>query len=213
MKRFIAVAAVMCVLAVPAFALSDAEYSRMMKDPGFARADAELNAAYSAAKEVMSKEDFADFRKDQREWLASGRDKTAKIFLDSGYSRVEAYTKSTLNRAEGIRGWLDTIERGLIDVREIDDAYFDNGKGSYLYLSLIDYSGMRYEVSFSGQGDKLKLDGTYDYDNKTMNAEDGGLKATLTFEDADTVNVKVNSAFHRAFSVNAEGTYTRHYGK
>ena len=211
MKRFISIVAVMCVLAVPAFALSDAEYRKMMKDSEFARADRELNAAYAEAKEALSKEEFAAFKKDQRAWLARDRDVRARTFMEDGYSRTEAYAQAALERAAGIRARLSALD--LIDVRDIDDAYYDNGKGSYLHLSLVDYSGMRYEVSFSGQGDKLELDGIYDYDNKTMDAEDGGLKATLTFEDADTVNVRVNSAFRRAFSVNPDGKYKRHYGK
>ena len=82
--------------------------------------------------------------------------------MEDGYSKVEAYTEATLERARGIRA---------------------------------------------------ELSGVYDYDNKTMNASDGDLKATLTFIDEDTVRVKVNSPFRRAFSVDAEGTYERHYGK
>ncbi|MBQ7197098.1 MAG: DUF1311 domain-containing protein [Synergistaceae bacterium] len=213
MKRLISVVAIIFVFAVPAFALSDAEYLRMKKNPDFAAADKELTNAYNQAKKSMSKEEFAEFKDDQREWIARDRDVRAQAFMEDGYSRVEAYTMATLERAEGIRARLSVIMLGLIDVRDIDDAYFDNGKDSYLYLSLYDYSGMAFEVSFSGQGDKIELTGVYDYDNKILEASDGDLKATLKFLDEDTVRVKVNSPFKRAFSVNPEGTYKRHYGK
>ena len=213
MKRLIAVIAIILVFAVPAFALSDAEYLKMKKDPKFAAADKELTRAYNEAKKSMTKEDFAEFKKDQRQWIARDRDVRAKTFMEDGYSKVEAYTEATLERARGIRAMLSAATLELIDVREIDDAYYDNGKNSYLHLSLYDYSGMAFEVNFSGQGDKIELDGVYDYDNKTMDASDGDLKATLTFIDEDTVRVKVNSPFRRAFSVDADGTYERHYGK
>ena len=213
MKRLISIVAIIFIYSVPAFALSDAEYLKMKKDPEFAKADRELTRAYNQAKKSMSKEDFADFREDQRQWIARDRDVRAKTFMEDGYSKVEAYTEATLERARGIRAELSVMALELIDVREIDDAYYDNGKDSYLHLSLYDYSGMAFEITFSGQGDRIELSGVYDYDNKTMNASDGDLKATLTFIDEDTVRVKVNSPFRRAFSVDAEGTYERHYGK
>ena len=43
MKRLVIVVALMLVISAPAFALSDAEYRRMMKDPEFAAADRELS--------------------------------------------------------------------------------------------------------------------------------------------------------------------------
>ena len=70
-----------------------------------------------------------------------------------------------------------------------------------------------FEVSFAGQGDKVVMMGHFDPDDNTITLEDGGLKAVLTFSDKDTLSVKVNGAFRRAFTVDANGTYTRHYGK
>ncbi|MBQ7168781.1 MAG: DUF1311 domain-containing protein [Synergistaceae bacterium] len=213
MKRLISVLAVMMVLCVPAFALSDSEYLRMKKNSDFARADRELTKAYNEAKSVMSRSDFEAFKKDQRDWIARDRDVRAETFMEDGYSRVEAYTMATLERAEGIRARIEVIEQGLIDVRDIDEAYFDNGKDLYLYLSLYSYSDMTFTVSLSRHETKIELDGTYDYDSKTMTAYDGEMRAVLTFKDADTVNVRANDALRRNFSVDPSGTYKRHYGK
>ena len=214
MRRLISVLAFMLVISVPAFALSDAEYLRMKKNPEFAAADRKLTVAYNEAKRVMSKSEFDSLRKDQRQWIAKQRDVRAKTFMEDGYSRVEAYTKATLERAEGILARLHVIQTCVIDdVGEIDDAYFDNGKGSYLYLSLVSRAEYWFEVSFAGQGDKVVMMGHFDPDDNTIALEDNGLKAVLTFSDKDTLSVRVNSAFRRAFTVDADGKYTRHYGK
>ena len=214
MRRLISVLAFMLVISVPAFALSDAEYLRMKKNPEFAAADRKLTVAYNEAKRVMSKSEFDSLRKDQRQWIAKQRDVRAKTFMEDGYSRVEAYTKATLERAEGILARLHVIQTCVIDdVGEIDDAYYDNGKGSYLYLSLVSRAEYWFEVSFAGQGDKVVMMGHFDPDDNTIALEDNGLKAVLTFSDKDTLSVRVNSAFRRAFTVDADGKYTRHYGK
>lgn len=213
-RRLISVLAVMLVISVPAFALTDSEYLKMKKDPEFAAADRELTRAYNEAKRVMSKSEFDGFRKDQRQWIAKQRDVRANTFMEDGYSRVEAYTKATRERAEGILARVHIIETCVIDdVTDIDNAYYDNGKGSYLHLSLISLAEFWFEVSFSGRGDNVRINGHFDPEDNTIVLNDGGLEAVLTFKDIDTVNVKVNSAFKRAFSVDPNGTYSRHYGK
>ena len=214
MRRLFMVIAVLLVISAPAFALSDAEYLRMKKDPEFSAADRELTEAYNEAKEILDKSEFAEFRRDQRDWIAKQRDVRAKTFMENGYSRVEAYTKATLERVNGIRARLHVIQTCVIDdVSEIDNAYYDNGKGSYLHLSLVSLAEYWFEVSFAGQGDKVVMMGHFDPDDNTIRLDYDGLQAVLTFEDADTVNIRVNSAFRRAFSVDANGKYRRHYGK
>ena len=193
--------------------MSDSEYRRLKRDSNFARADRDLTKACNEAKEALSPEEFAEFRKSQRQWIAKDRGLRARTFMSEGYSRVEAYTRATIERTEGIRARIEVVNAGIFDVREIENAYYDNGNGSYLHLSLYNYSDMIFEVSFSGQGGKLTLEGRYDYDNKSMSASDGDLNAELLFDDPDNVNVRVNGAFRRAFSVNADGKYKRHYGK
>lgn len=214
MRRLFFVIVAVFMISAPAFALSDAEYLKMKKNPEFARADRELTKAYNEAKKVMSESEFAGFRQSQRDWVAKQRDVRAKTFMEDGYSRVEAYTKATLERAEGIRARLHVIQTCVIDdVGEIDDAYFDNGKGSFLHLSLVSRAQFWFEVSFAGQGDKVVMMGYFDPDDNTIRLDDDGLQAVLTFSDKDTLSVKVNGAFRRAFTVDANGTYTRHYGK
>ena len=214
MRRLLFVIALMLAVAAPAFGLSDSEYRRMMKDPEFSAADRELTNAYNEAKRIMSNSEFAGFRRDQRDWIAKQRDVRAKTFMEDGYTRVEAYTKATLERARGIRARLHIIQTCVIDdVGDIDDAYYDNGKGSYLHLSLVSLAQFWFEVSFAGQGDKVVMMGSFDPEDNTIRLDDDGLNAVLTFSNKDTLSVKVNGAFRRAFSVDAGGKYTRHYGK
>lgn len=214
MKSLFSVFILMVVLCVPAFALSDAEYRKMKNDPNFAEADRELNYAYDEAKEIMDEAEFAVFKRDQRDWIAKQRDVRAKTFMEDGYSRVEAYTRATLERARGIRARLHIIQTSAFDdVGDIDDAYYDNGKGSSMHLSLVSRAHFWFEVSFAGRGDKVVIMGEFDPEDNTIALERDGLQAVLTFKDKDTVSVKVNSAFRRAFTVDANGTYIRHYGK
>ena len=117
-------------------------------------------------------------------------------------------------RVNGIRTRLHVIQTCVIDdVGDIDDAYYDNGKGSYLHLSLVSRAEFWFEVSFAGNGDKVVMMGHFDPEDNTIRLEDGELQAVFTFEDKDTLSVKINSAFRRAFTVDANGTYTRNYGK
>lgn len=96
------------------------------------------------------------------------------------------------------------------DMYGFEDGYFDNGEDSYLYIEFLNRAE-GFQVSFSGDGDKIEMSGYAD--GNVIEAEDGGLKAVLTVIDNDTIKVTVNGAFRRAFSVDADGTYRRHYGK
>ena len=98
MKRLCAVFAMMALLAAPALALSDEEYRRMMKDPEFAAADKKLNEAWAAAQKSLPKAALEALKKDQRAWIAKGRDKEASEQGDA--PRVEAYAFVTEVRAE-----------------------------------------------------------------------------------------------------------------
>lgn len=214
MRRLFWVITVLLAVSAPAFALSDAEYLRMKRNPEFAAADRRLTKAYNEARKIMSSEEFAGFRKSQRDWVARQRDVRARTFMEEGYSRVEAYTKATLERAEGIFARLRVIQTCVIDdVGDIDNAYYDNGKGSFLHLSLVSRAEFWFEVSFAGRGDKVVMMGHFEPDDNTIVLNHNGMEAVLTFEDEDTVRVRVNGAFRRAFSADAGGTYTRHYGK
>ena len=213
-KILLLVFALMLAAAAPAFGLSDTEYRKMMKNPEFAAADKELTSAYNEAKRIMSKSEFAGFRESQRDWIAKQRDVRAKTFMDDGCTRVEAYTKATIERSKGIRARLHILQTCVIDdVDDIDNAYYDNGKGSYLHLSLVSRAQFWFEVSFAGRGDKVLMMGSFNPEDNSISLEHDGLNAVLTFKDKDTLNVKVGGAFRRAFSVDASGKYARHYGK
>ena len=102
-RRILAAAAVLAALASAALALSDAEYRRVMKDPGFRAADKELGAAWNKVKKQTSPERFETIRKEQREWVSSGRDREADEYIKVGYARDEAYTLVTRLRAEWLQ--------------------------------------------------------------------------------------------------------------
>ena len=70
--RIVAALAVLALgvcLAAPAFALSDAEYKKMMKDPTFAAADKALNAAWKEAKKSLPFYEFDALKRDQKQWV------------------------------------------------------------------------------------------------------------------------------------------------
>ena len=211
MKRLYFLIAMMCLISAPAFGLSDAEYLKMKKDPKFAAADKELTQTYNAAKKIMSKSEFNELIRSQRDWIAKDRDVRAETFMEKGCSRVEAYTQATIERAKGIRARLEIIQNCVVDdIGDIDDAYFDNGNGVNMHLSLISRAEYWFEVSFTSKGVKISMYGHFDPNDNTIKLDNDNLKAVLTFKDIDTVNVKVNSVLNRAFNSNANGKYTRH---
>ena len=87
----------LAALAGPALALSDEEYRQLMKDPEFAAADKMLNEAWAAAQKSLSKPALEALKKDQRAWIAKGRDKEAG---ERDLPRAEAYAFVTEVRAE-----------------------------------------------------------------------------------------------------------------
>lgn len=99
MKRFLSALALIMLLCVPAFALSDGEYLKMKKDPAFKTADGHLSKAYSQAKTSMSKTAFEKLKDEQRQWVTDGRDKEAKSLIRDGYDKLDAYTQVTRRRA------------------------------------------------------------------------------------------------------------------
>ncbi|MBQ9565315.1 MAG: SH3 domain-containing protein [Synergistaceae bacterium] len=107
-KTVAVVLASLVVLAAPSFALSDAEYKKLMKDKNFARADKTLSREWDRAKKLFpkTKEGQAAYKlllDNQREWVRNGRDAEAKeIMENTGYSRTVAYTMATLSRSEKI---------------------------------------------------------------------------------------------------------------
>ena len=103
MKRIVSVLALLLLMVSPSFALSDSEYLRMRRNSvAFARADKKLNRVWSQLKKSLPRSVFTELDKVQREWITSGRDTEAEQFMDEGYSRVEAYTMVTNDRADSL---------------------------------------------------------------------------------------------------------------
>ena len=111
MKRLLAVVLVV-LLAVPSFALSDAEYLKMRKSStDFARADKRLSTVWTNLKKSLPKNVFTKLQAEQREWVASGRDEAAEAYMAEGYSRMEAYTMATNDRADALPGIAQALRK------------------------------------------------------------------------------------------------------
>ncbi|MBQ7592891.1 MAG: hypothetical protein IJU48_00895, partial [Synergistaceae bacterium] len=119
MKRLFAVLTLLFLFASPAFALSDAEYLKMKRNyPKFARSDRNLTRVWNELKKDLSTKDFRELQKNQREWIAKGRDDAANEYIDRGYSRVEAYIAATNDRADALPQIAADIKQGLYDEPE-----------------------------------------------------------------------------------------------
>ena len=103
MKRFFSALLLMLLMISPAFSLSDSEYLRMRKSStDFSRADKRLNNTWNHLRRTLPKKIFTQLDKLQREWIKSGRDEDAAALMEEGYSRAEAYTMATNDRADSL---------------------------------------------------------------------------------------------------------------
>ena len=211
MKRLITTLAVLFLVSAPAFALSDEQYLELKKFPGFATAEQKLTKAYNEAEKVMDKSEFEALRESQRDWIAGQRDIRAETFIRDNYSIADAYTRVTLERAESILARIRTIQNRVVDDAGIDDIageYAYSESELYMRMSLMIRDESLFEVSFAGRGSRMVMYGHLKPGDKsaTFN-DDWGNQAVLTFQDTDTVSVKVNDTFKDAFD--ADGTYKR----
>ena len=103
MKRFLAVIALLLLASSACFALSDSEYTRMKKNNAdFAHADQRLSQVWKKLKSSLPKQAFSQLQELQRDWLEYGRDEEATKLINESYSRVEAYTMVTSDRAASL---------------------------------------------------------------------------------------------------------------
>ena len=84
---------------LPCFALTDAEYKQMsIESPEFKKADSDLLALWKNIMKTIK----GDFKKqilnEQREWVKSGRDKSANEFMAVGLNKNAAYTRAVIKR-------------------------------------------------------------------------------------------------------------------
>lgn len=221
MKRLISALAAVFLISAPAFALSEEHYLALKTFPGFAAADEKLTRAYNEAEKVMDKSEFEALRKSQSDWISEQRDVSANKFIqDDWYMVADAYTRVTLERAESILTRIRAIQnRAVDDVEHVDDIageYAISESDLYMRLSLISRAELLFEVAFSGRGSAMVLYGHFKPGDNTMTFSsdntDYGEQAVLTFQDSDTVSVKVNDAF-KDNSFNPEGTYKKKRGE
>ena len=112
MKKVFAVVAVLLAFVGTAFALSDGEYLSLKKsNSDFAKADKRLAQVYGKLRNALSKKEFAELKDDQLEWINSGRDEEAEALMNEGYSRAEAYTMATNDRAGYLQELLDEAQK------------------------------------------------------------------------------------------------------
>ena len=102
MKRILTAVMLLMLIVSPSFGLTDPEYKKMMKNSSFAKADKKLTQVWNGLKKSMAPKYFEQLKKNQRIWIASGRDQEARAYIKKGYSRVEAYTQATLDRVEAL---------------------------------------------------------------------------------------------------------------
>ena len=111
MRRIFIALTLLIALSTSAFALSDAEYRKLKRTSSdFRRADNELTAVWNELKESLSAKVFAELQKNQRDWIRKGRDDAARKYIREGYSRAEAYTMATNDRAELLPELADELQ-------------------------------------------------------------------------------------------------------
>ena len=174
MRRLFFVSAVIIILALPAFALSDSEFRELMKDSDFKAADKELNNAYKQAQNSMAKSEFEQVKREQRQWIKTGRDNEAKKLIREGYSKSEAYTAATLNRAKKISESINSTSNSANNFI----GTFYNSEGLRLIIWELDNSDGLIGVNFGFPRLSIELQG---YINKNI----------LEVECSDTDNIKI----------------------
>ena len=122
MKKIISVLALIVLMAAPALALSDAEYLKMKKNQSFARADRKLTNTWNRLKKTLPEFVFQELQKNQRAWIKNGRDNDAKQYIKEGYSRVEAYTMATNDRANNLPDIAEELMQGAEGYEPQDKA-------------------------------------------------------------------------------------------
>ena len=221
------------VIILPAYALSDAEFLKMKKNSAaFAKADKELTQAYKDAKANLSKSDFAELQKEQRKWIASGRDKRAKALMKEGLSRVKAYTQATNERADEIRE-LFSEDNPIDDEEDYDEdedeeelavvkpkinnsseseklnGYFVNvdDEDFGIEFKLADAKKNFYSIKISAIQDLLTESGTLK--NGRIEIEEGDHEITIKVLDNDTLEIETNQSFKNDNGYSIDGRYER----
>jgi len=230
-KRLISFCALIFVVMFysSAFALSDAEFQKLKKDPDFAAADKKLNRVYKEVQASMSKSEFEKVKRGQLQWINSERDKEVKKLLSEGnFSKAEAYTTVTLDRARKLYGEIP-CDLGLVNPEDFIGKYeADN----YLSLSIWKADGKKktlcvsvYEPRRNGadmfgwpRGNVIEVEFDYDdtdlmqilkYEAGEEGEEDLDLSAKVTMLGKNKLKIEASPDLERIFS--ASGIYYREY--
>lgn len=146
------VLAVVALFVSSALALSDKEYLRMKKEcPAFAKADRELGQVWKEAQKALGKGDFEKLKKQQQNWIASGRDDVAEELIDDGEDHDEAYAAATMERVRELRKIVDAAKKssgGSKAVKHVTDSNF--------YAIYERRDGVYFESH--GRGNKMRIE-------------------------------------------------------
>ena len=219
MKRLISVLALITVLCAPALALSDAEYLKMKKDPEFSAADSQLTRAYNQAKSSMSKSDFEKLRREQRQWIESGRDSEAKSVMRNRNTKLFAYTHVTLERARKIYSAIPVDSYASVSVNADDfiGTYYNSNllcleiwRDNKQKLCVGFYEPRKNSPNMFGYPNGNVLEVEFDYDDEDLMSlvkyengieEEGNLdlRAKLTMLNEDTIKMEASPDIERLF--------------
>ena len=221
MRRLFFVSAVIIILALPAFALNDSEFRELMKDSDFKAADKELNNVYKQAQNSMTKSDFEKIKREQRQWIKTGRDNEAKKLIREGYSKSEAYTAATRNRAKKISQLINSTSNNANNFIGI----FYNSEGLRLIIWELDKSDGLIGVNFGFPRLAIELQGYITGENILevecsddnidiakyefgIEKENVDLRASLRMLSKNKISVKATPDLDELFEPTS-GTFTR----
>lgn len=218
MKHLISALALIVVLCVPALALSDAEYLDMKKNPEFRAADNQLTRAYNQAKSSMSKSDFEKLKREQLQWIKSGRDNEARKVIRNRNNKLFAYTHVTLERARKIYSAIPSSSYASLSV-SADDFIGTYYNSNFLCLEIWRdneklcvgfYEPRKNSPNMFGYPDGNVLEVEFDYDDEDLMSlvkyengidekENLDLRAKLTMLNNDTIKMEASPDIERLF--------------
>lgn len=135
-------------LSQTALALSDAEYRQLMKNSDFATADKALNEAWKEARTKMTPEGFKALQSEQRDWVARGRDKEAKMLIGAKMEKASAYASVIDGRSEAVKNKIDIDF--LTHHREGPQGYYLDRNGQSLKVFLPESGSDKLRLVYDG---------------------------------------------------------------
>ena len=195
-----------------AFALSDSDYNKIRaKSAHFRTAEKYLAQTWQEATKIMSAADFNKLKAEQKQWIASGRDKDAAAMHKNmdNVSLADAYALGTSMRNTKITGLIKWSKGKAKGIKQ--DIYFC-GDTNYLIVA----QGTKpntYRISFYGESWPLnglengpntgEYSGTAPKNGNKLYAYDKTVQEkpvfTIIFKDANNITITEDP--------DSEGTY------